>query len=307
MPTPKPRSVAEIKSKLLNPSLTSHFEVEIPIPPGLKSEDGKKYLEANGLEQFENNNQSTLNLLCSETSLPGSNIGTMDITGDYHGVTVRHANRRIYDDRIDMTFYVDAENYLPIKYFEVWMKYIVGESITETGGRPGSIDPQYFYRLNYPKNYIATGLAVTKFERTGNNSKEGGSYNGNSLKYQFINSFPISIASMPVSYDASSLLKCTISFSYIRYVFTNSKGEPKHEDSVVSGQTNVSGDPSSPINQAAFNNVQFNPNLYGYGEDTFGFDYGKYSTTGGVNYSTALASGNSINATTAFNPNTTLS
>ena len=38
------------------------------------------------------------------------------------------------------------------------------------------------------------------------------------VEYEFIRSFPISISSMPVSYDASSLLKCSVSFSYIRYV-----------------------------------------------------------------------------------------
>jgi hypothetical protein len=38
--------------------------------------------------------------------------------------------------------------------------------------------------------------------------------------YQFINAYPISINSMPVSYDASQLLKCTVSFTYSRYVIT---------------------------------------------------------------------------------------
>jgi hypothetical protein len=38
------------------------------------------------------------------------------------------------------------------------------------------------------------------------------------IKYEFINSYPISVASMPVSYDSSSLLKCSVSLSYIRYM-----------------------------------------------------------------------------------------
>ena len=92
---PSKRSVDYIKSRLLKPALTSHFEVTIPIPPGLSGSSGAQYLSANGLQQFAGIKQETLNLLCSETSLPGSNIGLMDITSDYHGVTVRHANRRI--------------------------------------------------------------------------------------------------------------------------------------------------------------------------------------------------------------------
>jgi hypothetical protein len=68
------------------------------------------------------------NLMCSEATLPGSNLATFEINDNFHGVTERHAYRRVYDDRIDLTFYVDADNYIPIKYFETWMKYVVGES-----------------------------------------------------------------------------------------------------------------------------------------------------------------------------------
>ena len=295
---PTRRTVDDIKAKLLlNPALTSHFEVKIPIPPGLQRGDGPKYLSANGLEQFAGDafKQGILNLLCSETSLPGSNIGTMDITGDYHGVTQRHANRRIYDDRIDMTFYVDAKNYLPIRYFEVWMKYIVGESITPTGNRVGSESPEYFYRLNYPKDYIAPGLEITKFER---------SYT-NILTYRFINAFPISIASMPVSYDTSSLLKCTVSFSYIRYVLdpTTTKNEPEHKDAKVENSSPTTGDPSSPYTQALFNGTQINPNVF---NQNLVLDYGNFTTTGGVDFNTAFSSGNTIDTQTAFNSGVSL-
>jgi len=225
---PTVRQIADIKSKLLHPALTSHFEVKIPIPPGLSD----KYLIANGLGGFATVSQDRLQLMCSEALLPGSALGTMDISGDYHGVIQKHATRRIYDDRIDLTFYVDADNYIPIRYFETWIKYIVGESITSSNGRPGSENENYFYRLNYPKNYICkTGLEVVKFERTGDKDR----YTGKSLVYKFVNSFPIAITSMPVSYEASSLLKCTVSFSYIRYLITPTSDEPEHKDS---GDTN---------------------------------------------------------------------
>ena len=54
-------------------------------------------------------------------------------------------------------------------------------------------------------------LEITKFEK---NSAKG---NNPSLKYRLYNTYPVSIASMPVSYDASSLLKCTVSMNYSRY------------------------------------------------------------------------------------------
>ena len=41
---------------------------------------------------------------------------------------------------------------------------------------------------------------------------------GKVLQYKFINSFPLQINSIPVSYDTSDLLKCIVSMTYIRYI-----------------------------------------------------------------------------------------
>ena len=209
---PEKVSIDKIKANLLHPALTSHFEVQIPKPSGLTDD----YLNANGLPGFSGK-QSKLNLLCSEATLPGSSLATHENNSDFTGVTEKFAYRRLYDDRIDFTFYVDAVNYLPIRFFESWIKYIVGESVTPGEGRVSSEDPRYFYRVRYPKEYIAPqGLKVTKFERTSKNKKSA-NHEGSTLIYNFVNSYPIAVTSMPVSYDTASLLKCTVSFSYIRY------------------------------------------------------------------------------------------
>jgi len=211
---PKKVSVDRIKANLLQPALTSHFIVDIPKPKYGTSEGGfARYLSDNGVKY----NEEKLRLLCSEATLPGSSIATHENNSDFTGVTEKFAYRRLYDDRIDFTFYVDAENYLPIRFFEAWIKYIVGESVSPGAGRISSKKPEYFYRARYPEYYIAEqGLTITKFERTSKNKKSA-DHEGNTLIYNFVNSYPISITSMPVSYDASSLLKCTVSFSYIRY------------------------------------------------------------------------------------------
>ena len=231
---PTPRLIADIKSKLLHPALTSHFEVTIPIPPGLKD----TYLSANGLSGFKSGKQEQLNLMCSEATLPGSNLATFEINDNFHGVTERHAYRRVYDDRIDLTFYVNADevgSYLPIRYFETWMKYIVDESRGEQDDKnAGSEDRQYFYRVRYPEGtngYTSDGLTVTKFERDYTQT----------LEYKFIRAFPISINSMPVSYDSSSLLKCTVSMSYIRYVLIQGSNKAQSQSTTTS-----TGDPSGP-------------------------------------------------------------
>jgi hypothetical protein len=224
---PTVRNIANIKANLLHPALTSHFEVKIPIPGG----DFDRFLNYNGV----NLDQERLNLMCSEAVLPGSNLATFEINDNFHGVTERHAYRRVYDDRIDLTFYVNADNYLPIRYFETWMKYIVDESRGKQNDKnAGSEDREYFYRVRYPEGkngYTADGLTVTKFERDYTQT----------LEYKFIRAFPISVNSMPVSYDSSSLLKCTVSMSYIRYVLIQGSNKAQSQSTTTS-----TGDPSGP-------------------------------------------------------------
>lgn len=162
------RRVSELKSKILQPALTSHYEVKI-FPP--------QSLSANFLEIAD---QDLLTLSCTEASLPGSSLNTFEINNDYNGVTERHAYRRMYDERIDLTFYVDGRNYLPIKFFEFWMDYIDGsidpgnlpvtgndltsEQITSSNPK---LQPDYTYRVRYPKGidgYQADHIEITKFE-----------------------------------------------------------------------------------------------------------------------------------------------
>ena len=280
---PTVRNIADIKANLLHPALTSHFEVKIPIPKGFSDNPG--YLNNNGLAGFGGNKLDQLQLMCSEATLPGSNLATFDINDNFHGVTERHAYRRVYDDRIDLTFYVNADNYMPIRYFEIWMKYIAGESVSPGGGKLSSRDPSYFYRVNYPDKYMATGLQVIKFERTGDTKNER--YISKPLIYEFINSYPVSVASMPVSYDSSSLLKCSVSLSYIRYLMMPTGTDPAPMGTTSGLPTKATGDPSGPNFNAtpqelAQINSSFNSNI-----DLSGI---VPTTTGGVPFDSAGAS-----------------
>ena len=193
------KSMSQIKTNLLRPALTSHYGVTIGIPAVLRPI----------LSGFMRNGQEQLNLSCSEAVLPGSNLAIMEINDNFTGVTERHAYRRVFDDRVNFTFYVNAENYLPIRFFDAWKSYVMNEGQTAANYTPKN--KNYSYRVNYPdgdKGYTATGLTITKFERD---------YRG-SLTYEFIKSYPISISAMPVSYDTSGLLKCTVSMTYLRYI-----------------------------------------------------------------------------------------
>ncbi len=231
---PRGRSIAEVKDRLLNPALTSHFQVVIGQP---SQEDGtfRKFLRESDVYV----DQDRLNLLCCETVLPGSQLATTELLNDFHGVTERHVNRRQFDDRIDLTFYCDADQYLPIRYFEAWMKYITNE--TSGRGRTGSSDdPTFFYRMKFPKLYMGT-LEITKFEKNMYARKRA-----KPLSYGFVNLFPLAISSIPVSYEASDLLKCNVSFAYSRYYMKPSK---------AFGITDF----LNPLAQALFNTDAFRP------------------------------------------------
>ena len=223
-PKPNRKGVDRIKFSLLRPALTSHFDVYIGLPAALPS-----YVQQNGIS-YNSVNQERIQLSCTEASLPGSSLATHEINGDFTGVTERHAYRRIYDDRIDLTFYVDAQDYLTLRLFETWIKFIVNESIAGGGdSAEGVASPNYFYRMRYPSEYYSTQMAITKYERD----------YGNNLVYNFVNAYPISVSSIPVSYESSSLLKCTVSFTYIRY-YINSLVTP-----AVSTKDNVNS-PGNP-------------------------------------------------------------
>ena len=209
--TPRQRSISEVKHKLLNPATSSHFQVVIGRP---SREDGtfNRYLSESGAYH----DADRLNLMCCETSLPGSQLATTEILNDFSGVTERHVYRRQFDDRIDLTFYCDADQYLPIRFFEGWIKYITNENAR--GGRTGrSSDQNFFYRMKFPNSYKGN-LEITKFEKNMYSARRA-----RPLTYAFVNCFPLSIASMPVSYDASDLLKCTVSFAYSRYFMESGK------------------------------------------------------------------------------------
>jgi len=223
MANPKPvnpsiRKVEDIKRNLLHPALTSHFECSFVIPDSFPSE--RQGTPKRFIELVTPADTDLLTLSCSEASLPGSNLATNELNSDFTGVTQRHAHRRIYDDRADFTFYVNKD-YNQILVFERWMQFISGEQVAN------SYELNQSYRMMYPKSYKTT-MFITKFDRTArsitgrNINSNGKTYASSGIKYTFFNAFPISITSMPVSYDASNLLKCTVSFTYDRYVVDNS-------------------------------------------------------------------------------------
>ena len=225
MASVKPRGIQDITSSLLNPALTSQYHVNIGKP---FNDDGfDSFFSSIGGSWDTRIHQDRLNLQCCEAQLPGSQLATTELLNDFHGVTERHVYRRQFDDRIDLNFYCDAEQYLPIRFFEAWMNYI-----TNTGD--GIEKENYSYRMKFPSKYKGP-LEVTKFEKNMQSKKKV-----KPLTYKFVNAFPLAISSMPVTYDSSDLLKCNVSFAYSRYYIDKSSSVSEF---------------ANPSAQANYNNV----------------------------------------------------
>jgi len=228
-PPPSVKRITEIKSQLLRPSLTSHYQCWFNPPNEVRGhlKDKRNY----------NYNGEFISLSCCEASLPGSSLLTNEINDDYTGVTERLAYRRQYDDRADFTFYVDHGrqdgDYNIIWFFENWIAYIANEQVLNNNDDIS--DSNFFYRFKFPdgnggdrQGYRSPALYITKFERE---------LQGTYLEYRFLKAYPISINSMPVSYDSSELLKCTVSFTYNRYLLRRLKNTNKPPKPEGSGQT----------------------------------------------------------------------
>jgi len=202
--SPQRKSISQVKAQLLNPATTSHFQVAV----SFQSSGFRRYRQEVNLSL----DQDRLNILCSDTILPGSRLLTAELNNNIPGVRERHVYRRGYDDQINLTFYCDADQYLPIRFFEAWMNYITNTTNQNDPNFNGGAEREgYFYRVKFPREYRG-GLEITKFEKNLDERRKA-----KTLTYKFVNCFPLAINSMPISYDGSNLLKCTVGMAYSRY------------------------------------------------------------------------------------------
>ena len=203
---PEKLTVSKIKSRLLNVAQSSLYRLTLQVPQTVR--------DRLSLSSFDYDN---INLLCSEATLPGSSLTTHEVNNDYHGVTEKMAYRRMYDETLGLTFYVDRE-YRVIELIEGWMDYITG-----VDNKKAYEDPYISYRMAYPKSY-KNNIFLTKFEkdqfmRDYSTSRRASTISTRTtLDYTFVQAFPLSLTAIPVSYEDSQVLKCTVSFNFIRYV-----------------------------------------------------------------------------------------
>ena len=213
---PERLTLSDIKSRLLNVSQSSLYRLTLSVPQAVRNR-----LNLSSID-YDN-----ISLLCCEAALPGSSLTTHEVNNDYHGVTEKMAYRRMYDETLGLTFYVDR-SYKIVELMETWMNYISGMDDANLYK-----DPYVSYRMSYPNSY-KNNIYLTKFERDHFSSQSN--LVRTTLDYTFVQAFPLALTSMPVSYEGSEVLKCSVSFNFIRYVTQKSRSSSlKSAESALAG------------------------------------------------------------------------
>jgi len=199
---PKKFSMADVKARMGNYASTNFYQVFFTLPSRIGDHVRNKY----GVTSSQV--QNLIEIACIDTTLPGSSLATHEITNDYSGITERHAYRRQFDGKIDFTFAIDRE-YTLLRMFEGWMGYIGGESSEEYNRE----EARQSYRVPFTDEYMSN-LNIIKYEKDTFSSTPS---KKKTLNYKFINAFPSSINSMPISQGATDLLTMTVTMDYQKY------------------------------------------------------------------------------------------
>ena len=196
-------TMQDVKEKLGKLSITNQYQVNFSILKKTITD----YLESIGIDNAKDFLSRDAGILCSDASLPASAFATGEVKDNFMGIPQEFAHTRLYTD-IDFTFYVD-QDYTSLRIFEGWMDYIASGADNDGIG-PGQRG--FYRRFKYPNDYKCDTMSITKFEKN----------LGRTLLYEFVNAFPKSITSLPVTYGTADLLKVTVSFNYDRYIMTRS-------------------------------------------------------------------------------------
>ena len=185
------------RTALSTPALTNLYQVDINLDNDALIK-GVSTLTGIDNDWFVRN----IGISCHDATLPTSSFATAEVKDNFQGINQQFAHTRFYVDSA-FSFYIDKD-YRVLTFFEAWMDFISGGANVPEG------DKRFYRRFRYPDTYKCNGLQITKFDK--NLEKQ--------INYQFINAFPKSIQSIPVSYGQADLLKVSVTFAYDRYIVT---------------------------------------------------------------------------------------
>tara|TARA_R100001510_G_C7599758_1_gene166727 strand:- start:38 stop:739 length:702 start_codon:yes stop_codon:yes gene_type:complete len=160
-----------------------------------------------------------LQLLCNEIQLPGVTYSAFDVKSVHKGITQKHATAKVYNE-LDVSFFMDGES-LPLRFFRGWQDFI-------SNGVVGNPTDFYTYDIakvgykafasNYYEDY-ACDMIITKLEKFNVTKPEGGSAEEAPdyripWEARLVKAYPYTVASIPYSAGAASLVKVTVGFYY---------------------------------------------------------------------------------------------
>jgi len=200
---PRVKKTEQIRSLFQKVATTNHYEVFFSGFGSLKKLRGYMTSKSPRVSNWFISRE--LGLLCNAAELPATSMATAQIEGQRMGIVEKFAHSRVYTD-VSFTFYVDSD-YKTLEFFELWQEFIASGSDTDDGADKTHI--AYYHRMQFPEEYKVDTIRIQKFNKD----------HFRSVEYTFLNCYPVSVSSMPVSYDGNSVLECQVTFTYDRYYF----------------------------------------------------------------------------------------
>ena len=238
----------EVRNKFGGLSVNTQFKVSLHLgqaPKNSGNEDTDTlmgHLSKCGVFDKWKSSIDSYDFFATEAELPGANFDVTEQPGGFQGLLEYNATRRIYPD-FNVTFYVDTQYYM-IRMFEEWLNFInpiYGSKGKYIGGGLGmrgfgEEEPGAYYRMAYPRGNSGYkhNISVTKFERDFlvDPNEKGPRFNNQTLMaYQILDAFPKQLTAMPVDYQGSEVLKCSVTFGYTRYVTIHAPGGKLYDGS----------------------------------------------------------------------------
>ena len=186
-----------------------------------------------------------LALFCSEAVLPSTNIEVSSVRGLRQGIAQGYAAYRSFPD-ITLTFY-SQRDYFTNDVFNAWTEYISPTNIHSTSRSGEStkerMDDIFAYRrMKYPKTYKCN-MKITAFTRDVVSKWDRLYKNGyvevpNSIQYNLMNAFPVSVVASPLAYGDAELLKTSVTFNYETY-YTDRTGVLYRQGELPTGEVTM--------------------------------------------------------------------
>lgn len=241
-------NIPDILTLFGKPSFSSFYMVFLPIGnagSNLANEFDKRGLYNNDENKYRL--EEKISLLCTDATLPGATYDTFQVKGNRQGIVEQYPSYKVYPP-VDFSFMVDGDHSV-IRLFDTWMNFI-----SPLNGDEDEINS--FYRFRYPEEYTID-FYIVKFEKEEGAWKGKKSftdinetitsdtidafYQSKKTVYKFKRAYPKNMASIPLSYDGSTLIKSSVTFQYDRFYTFDIKKNTTPDfitsfvDSIISG------------------------------------------------------------------------